>query len=319
MEDTIVIENSEKSECQIFGYVHQNTNGPNRGPAWKTQSFLLSEICTVILCQYFYGKGNSRKFYWNTVGKKVPNWECLFLNREKRLFLSLFLSVCVDDIKLARKKQNIDPMWKVLYKEVDLGEPTSFLDHVYLVALKENAKRAKILWTITETCFESRISAGAKEKQPCSGKPDADISSWSYDMEGHAKKSVERYCELANKTNQQLYKVTTPCLDDLQFKEEESGFVGDLSIVYSPNVLKCLYLARIGRLDIPWSVNKLVRSVTKWNRACARRFGRLILKNHHTREFKHNCHVGHTAQQCRLGLFQDFDFARDLKASKSTS
>ena len=40
--------------------------------------------------------------------------------------------LCVYDIKLAGKKHNIDPMWKVLNKEVDLGEPTSFLDHVYL-------------------------------------------------------------------------------------------------------------------------------------------------------------------------------------------
>ena len=40
-----------------------------------------------------------------------------------------FLSVYVDDIKLAGNKQNINPMWKVLNKEVDLGEPTSFLDH----------------------------------------------------------------------------------------------------------------------------------------------------------------------------------------------
>ena len=39
----------------------------------------------------------------------------------------LFFPVYVDDIKLAGKKQNIDPMWKVLNKEVDLGEPTSFL------------------------------------------------------------------------------------------------------------------------------------------------------------------------------------------------
>ena len=38
----------------------------------------------------------------------------------------------MDDIKLAGKKQNIDPMWKLLNKEVDLGEPTSFLDHVCL-------------------------------------------------------------------------------------------------------------------------------------------------------------------------------------------
>ena len=35
----------------------------------------------------------------------------------------------VDDTKLAGKKQNLDPMWKLLNKEVDLGEPTSFFDH----------------------------------------------------------------------------------------------------------------------------------------------------------------------------------------------
>ena len=78
--------------------------------------------------------------------------------------------------------------------------------------------------------FESRISAGAKEKLPtrASGKPDAETTpSGSYDMEGHAKKCVERYSELANKTTQQLHKVATPCLDDHQFKEEELGSVGE--------------------------------------------------------------------------------------------
>ena len=63
------------------------------------------------------------------------------------------------------------------------------------------------------TMLESRISAGAIEKLPCS--ENLSISSWSYDMEGHAKKCVERYCELANKTTQQLYKVSTLCIDDL--------------------------------------------------------------------------------------------------------
>ena len=46
--------------------------------------------------------------------------------------------------------------------------------------------------------FESRISAGTTEKLPetkATGKPDAEtVSSWSYDMESHAKKCVERYC-----------------------------------------------------------------------------------------------------------------------------
>ena len=88
--------------------------------------------------------------------------------------------------------------------------------------------------------FEARISAGAKEKVPTRvpGKPDAEIiSSWSYDMEGHAKKSVERYCELANKNTQQLHKVATPCMDDHQFKEEENESVGELSTVCSQIVL----------------------------------------------------------------------------------
>ena len=35
--------------------------------------------------------------------------------------------------------------------------------------------------------------------------------------------------------------------------------------------------------------------------------------------YKQYCHVGNTAKQCRLGLFQDSDFARDLEDSKSTS
>ena len=44
--------------------------------------------------------------------EKVPNWECLFVNREKGLFLFLY----VDEIKLAGKKQNVDPTWKIPMK-----------------------------------------------------------------------------------------------------------------------------------------------------------------------------------------------------------
>ena len=138
-------------------------------------------------------------------------------------------------------------------------------------------------------------------------------------MAGHAKKCVERYCELANKTTQQLYKVSTPCIDDHQFKEEETTSVGKLSNTCSQIVLKCLYLARIGRPDILWSVNKLARSIPKWTKACGKRLNRLISYIHHTSEYKQYCHVGNTAKQCRLGLFQDSDFAGDLEDSKSTS
>ena len=48
-------------------------------------------------------------------------------------------------------------------------------------------------------------------------------------MEGHAKNCVEIYCELANKTTEQLYKVATPCMGDHQFEEE----IVSRRIVYS--------------------------------------------------------------------------------------
>ena len=76
----------------------------------------------------------------------------------------LFLSVYVDDIKLAGKKQNINPMWKVLNKEVDLGEPTSFLDHVYLGCTQRQCEISKNIVDNDRTMFESRISAGGSRE-----------------------------------------------------------------------------------------------------------------------------------------------------------
>ena len=156
----------------------------------------------------------------------------------------------VDEEKMAGKKQKINPTWKILMGGVDLGELTSFLDHVYLGCTQRECQISKDIVDNYRNMFESKISAGVKEKLSVSEKSDANISSWFSDMEGHAKKCVERYCELAVKTTQQLHKVATPCLDDHQKKEEEMGSVGELSTVCSQIVLKCLYLARIGRPDI---------------------------------------------------------------------
>ena len=137
-------------------------------------------------------------------------------------------------------------------KEVDLGEPTSFSDHVNLGCTQRECDTSKDIVDNYRNMFESRISAEAKEKLPTSERHGAILSSWSYDMGSHAEKCVERYCELAHKTHQQPYKGTTPCLDDHQLTEEEMKSVGELSKVCSQIALKCLYLTRIGRPDILW-------------------------------------------------------------------
>ena len=167
------------------------------------------------------------------------------------------------------------------------------------------------------TMFESRISAGGTEKLPFS--ENLRFFSWSYDMEGHAMKCVERYCELANKTTQQLKKVSTPCIDDHHFKRRRIEIRGRTVKSILSNCSECLYLALIGRPDIVWPVNKFARSIKKWTKACDKRLNRLISYIRHTCEYKQYGYVGNTAKQCRLGLFQDSDFAGDLEDSKSTS
>ena len=63
MEDAPKLFKIPKSECPHIWIRLPRHNGPNHGPVWKIQSFLLSGICTVILWQDRYGKGNLRKSF----------------------------------------------------------------------------------------------------------------------------------------------------------------------------------------------------------------------------------------------------------------
>ena len=182
--------------------------------------------------------------------------------------------------------------------------------------LKDNAKQAKILWTITEPCSNREF--------PREQLKNYHVRTIFVFLRGPTiwkvmPRNVWKDIVSWPTTTQQLYKVSTPCIDDHHFKKVELKSVGELSKVCSQIVLKCLYLARIGRPDILLSVNKLARSITKWTKACDERLSRLISYIHHTCNYKQQCHVGNTAKQCRLGLFQDSDFAGDLEDSQSTS
>ena len=90
-------------------------------------------------------------------------------------------------------------MWKKLKKHVGLDDTTSFLDHKKVGCTQRDCKPNENIIDQHREMFESRISAGLTEKLPGSAKPHAETVAWSYDVEGHAKKCVERYCELAKK------------------------------------------------------------------------------------------------------------------------
>ena len=164
----------------------------------------------------------------------------------------------------------------------------------------------------------------ANSKNACSApekaaKQSKHVKMYSYEMFGHVKQTVERYLELTGKTVDSLRKVPTPCIDDHAIPLEEFNVKGELSPVAARIVLKALYVARIGRMDLMWAVNMLAREVTKWTVACDRRLHRMISWMHHTIEHAQINHVGDTPDKCCIIMFCDASFAGDLKDSKSTS
>ena len=215
------------------------------------------------------------------------------------------------------REQNVGPTRKTWMKLVDLREPTSFLHHVYLRCTPRGFKPNETIVDENRKMFESRISVGATEnyqgEKNLTQRRSRGPSTWK-DM----LKNALRYVVSWRMKDRAVVQSLNPCLDDHHFKKEELETVGELSDVCSQKVLKCLYLARIGRPDILWSANKLARAGTKWTRACDRRLARSIAYIHHANDHRQHCHVGYTAQHCRLGLFPKTDFAACLKDSLST-
>ena len=231
-----IIQKFPNRSVQTFGFVYHDTNGQNHGPVWKTQSFFLNGICTVILWQDYDGSGNLRKLYWNTVGKKFQLGNVYSLTEKKDCSYQCMWTI---SNWLERSRTNMEKhKWKTLIWENQHHSSTMFIQ----VALKENVRLARILWKIREACSTQGFLPTLQKNWPerkATRKPDAEtISSWSYDMGGHAKKCVDRYCELAYKTTQKIYKVATPCMHDHPYEEEEMKSVGELSKVCSQIVLK---------------------------------------------------------------------------------
>ena len=164
----------------------------------------------------------------------------------------LFLSVYVDEIKLAGKKQNINRMWENTHERRLFGR-TDIISWPCLYGLysKRMAKKQRYCrWLPKYVRNPGFLPVLWKNNQffHSIGCEFFFMVLWTW--ESDAKKCVGRYCELGEQNNSTAtQKSQTPCFDDLLFKEEEMGSVGELSTVCTQVVLKCLHLARIGRPD----------------------------------------------------------------------
>ena len=184
-------------------------------------------------------------------------------------------------------------------------------------ALKGKCEISKDIVDNCWTMFESRISAGRADKLlPFS--QDHRVSSWSLWYGLVMQRNVWN-----NIVTQQLYKVSTPCIDDHHFsKEENMKSVGELSQGMLSNCFWNAFSWReLNDLIFYGSANKLARSITIWTQGLWQdAWIDWISYIHHTCEYKQYCHVGKYCQTMQTGdCFRTLTSREILKISKSTS
>ena len=144
------------------------------------------------------------------------------------------------------------------------------------------------------------------------GKPQPQTVAWSYDMEGHGQKM--RWATLWTSKQESGAKVQSfkPLFgwSSIQAGGTRISWRNVRSLLTN-----CLEMPVHGTNWTTWhsvAGQQACEISHKWTQARDRRSARLISYIHHTNDFRQFCHVGNTAQHCRLCPF-------DLEDSKSTS
>ena len=151
--------------------------------------------------------------------------------------------------------------------------------------------------------FESHISAGATEKLLLWEKPHERTAAWSYDMEGHARKCVRRYLRAGKQESgavEQSFKSLSGWPSIQAGRTWISWRIITGSLTNCMEILVCTWhdledqtlCGRSTDLRVR-SQNRLRHATHDWND-----WFRTFITN----ECRQFCHVGNTAQHCRLGF-----------------
>ena len=182
----------------------------NHGGALKIPWYLLNEICTVIHLPDCFGKTIRRSFVRTWMGE---NSELGMYVRERKQ--GVFLSVYVDDIKIAGKTQNSALVWKKLMKKCERWRTYIISSWPRLLGMHSTWMQTK--WKIIEQfskMFESRISAGATEKLPVVWNTSRKNSREVLRHGRTCSKMRWEILRVGKQKVEQLYKVSSPCLYD---------------------------------------------------------------------------------------------------------
>ena len=256
MEDAHKLLKIPKSECpDIWIRLHRH-NGLSHGPVSKTQSFSLERNLYGHPLAGLLWERQFVKILLKHGWEKVSNWKCLFVHRQKGLFLSVY----VDDIKIGWKETKHWSDVENTQQRCRFGR-TIFFPWSCLLGM-----HSKTMWNKQRSCGQLQNHVWIANFRGVNRKVSIPWESSYLFMVFWYGGSCKEMCGAILWVGKQDDSTTLQSIYSMHrwpsFQEEEMKSVGELSKVCSQIVLKCLYLARIGRPDILWSMNKLARSIT---------------------------------------------------------
>ena len=292
---------------QTFGFVYRNTNGPNHGQHWRPSRSSWAKSVRSSFGRTIMGKaiwenptetwlGENSKFGmslctswkriilicvcgWNKIGwKETKHWSDVESTQQRSRFgrTNIFPWSCILGM-------HSKTMWNKQRYCVQLQT------HVWIANFRGENRKAFILWEFS--FFFMVLRYGRSCKEMCGAI-------------------------LWVSTQDDSTKYLHHALMTITSKKKKKWNPWENCRKYALKLFWKAYTWHgLGDRIFYGQMNKLSRSITKWTKACDKRLNRLISKIHHTCEYKRYCYVGNTAKHCRLGLFQDSDFAGDFEVS----
>ena len=121
------------------------------------------------------------------------------------------------------------PCGRIWWKRVDLGEPKSFLDHVYMGCTQRECKPNEIILDQnTRKCSNHKFLLEELKNNQGGGNLTQKLSRGPTTWKVRSKNAMKDLANWRIKRQNSYYKKSSPCLDDHHFKEEELESVGEL-------------------------------------------------------------------------------------------